>query len=58
MITGKDDLLMALSEAFLMEKSTKIFYSDAAEKAINAEARSTFKYLSEWEGRHREESSL
>ncbi len=54
MVTGKEDLLMALSEAFLMEKGTKIFYSDAAEKSVNAEARNTFKFLSEWEGRHME----
>jgi hypothetical protein len=35
MITGKEDLLMALSEAFLMEKGTKAFYSEAAEKSVN-----------------------
>ncbi len=52
MITGREDLLTALSEAFLMEKGTKIFYEEAAEKAVNADARNTFKHLSEWEGRH------
>ena len=52
MVTGKEDLLAALSEAFLMEKGTKIFYEEAAEKSVNPEAQDTFKYLSEWEGRH------
>ncbi|RPI33921.1 MAG: hypothetical protein EHM54_10130, partial [Nitrospiraceae bacterium] len=52
MMTGKEDLLTALGEAFLMEKGTKIFYSEAAEKAVNADARKTFNYLAEWEGTH------
>ncbi|MCK5511675.1 MAG: ferritin family protein [Thermodesulfovibrionia bacterium] len=52
MITGKEDLLGALVEAFLMEKGTKEFYSQAAEKAVNAEAKKTFEELSQWEGKH------
>ncbi len=52
MMTGKEDLLAALGEAFLMEKGTKIFYAEAADRAVNADARNTFKYLSEWEGEH------
>ena len=52
MITGKEDLLGALVEAFLMEKGTKEFYSQAAEKAVNAEAKNTFEELSQWEGKH------
>ncbi|MBI5664659.1 MAG: hypothetical protein HZC49_06190 [Nitrospirae bacterium] len=52
MMTGKEDLLTALGEAFLMEKGTKIFYAEAAGKAANADARKTFDYLSEWEGQH------
>lgn len=52
MMTGKEDLLTALGEAFLMEKGTKIFYAEAADRAVNADARQTFNYLSEWEGQH------
>jgi rubrerythrin len=52
MITGKEDLLGALVEAFLMEKGTKEFYSQAAEKAVNTEAKNTFGKLSQWEGKH------
>ena len=52
MKTGKEDLLQALIEAFLMEKGTKEFYSLAAEKAVNPQVRKTFTELSEWEGKH------
>lgn len=52
MITGKEDLLTALIEAYLMEKGTRIFYSVAAEKAADPEARKMFEELSEWEERH------
>jgi rubrerythrin len=52
MITGKEDLLTALGEAFLMEKGTKIFYTEAAEWAVNEDARKMFNYLSEWEEEH------
>ncbi len=54
MLTGKEDLLQALIEAYLMEMGTKKFYSYAAEKAMNSEAKKTFRELSEWEGRHME----
>jgi rubrerythrin len=54
MITGKEDLLQSLMEAFLMEKGTHEFYSVAASKAISAEARRTFVDLAEWEERHME----
>jgi len=54
MITGKEDLLQSLMEAFLMEKGTHEFYSQASEKALNAEAKSTFKELAVWEERHME----
>jgi rubrerythrin len=54
MITGKEDLLQSLMEAFLMEKGTHEFYSVAASKAMSAEARRTFVDLSEWEERHME----
>jgi rubrerythrin len=52
MMTGKEDLLRALIEAFLMEKGTRIFYSTASEKAANSEAKKMFRELSDWEGQH------
>jgi rubrerythrin len=52
MITGKEDTLQALIEAFLMEKGTKEFYSSAAETAVNTDAKKTFRELSEWEEKH------
>jgi rubrerythrin len=52
MMTGKEDLLRALIEAYLMEKGTHIFYSGAAEKAANPDAKKMFSELSEWEERH------
>ena len=52
MMTGKEDLLRALIEAYLMEKGTRVFYSGAAEKAANPEAKKMFAELSDWEERH------
>lgn len=52
MITGKEDLLQALIEAYVMEKGTREFYSQAANRSINLEAKNIFKELSDWEGRH------
>ena len=52
MITGKEDLLQALIEAFLMEKGTNLFYSQAASKSENPEARKTFQALTVWEEKH------
>lgn len=52
MVTGKEDLLTALVEAYLMEKGTNIFYTHAASKAINPDAQRTFRDLSEWEEKH------
>jgi rubrerythrin len=52
MMTGKEDLLSALIEAYLMEKGTRIFYSGAAAKAVNPEARKMFGELSDWEEKH------
>ncbi|MDP2156792.1 MAG: ferritin family protein [Nitrospirota bacterium] len=54
MITGKEDLLKALIEAYLMEKGTNEFYTHAAEKAADASAKKTFKDLSAWEEKHME----
>lgn len=52
MISGKEDLLQSLIEAFAMEKGTREFYRGAAEKARNEDARKTFQHLSEWESHH------
>jgi rubrerythrin len=52
MMTGKEDVLSALIEAYLMEKGTRIFYSGAAAKAVNPEARKMFGELSDWEEKH------
>lgn len=54
MITGKEDLLTALIEAYLMEKGTNEFYAHAAEKAVHAAASKTFGELSRWEEQHME----
>ena len=54
MITGKEDLLQALIEAFLMEKGTHDFYAVASAKTVSPEARKTFSELSDWEERHME----
>ena len=54
MVTGKEDLLRALIEAYLMEKGTRIFYSSAAAKTANPAARKMFSELSDWEEEHME----
>jgi rubrerythrin len=54
MVTGKEDLLQSLIEAFLMEKGTREFYSMAALKAIHGDAKDMFKELSVWEEQHME----
>jgi rubrerythrin len=52
MISGKEGLLDALIEAFLMEKGTREFYAEATAKSVNPEVKKTFKQLSEWEEKH------
>lgn len=52
MVTGKEDLLNALIEAYLMEKGTRIFYSSASAKSLNPEAKKMFAELSDWEESH------
>lgn len=54
MITGKEDLLQSFMEAFLMEKGTREFYSQASDKALNEEARNVFRDLALWETKHME----
>ena len=51
MVTGKEDLLQALVEAYIMEKGTKEFYALAASKS-GEPAKKSFAALAEWEGRH------
>lgn len=52
MLTGKEDLLQALVEAYIMEKGTKEFYGQAASKSGSAEAKKTFADLAAWENKH------
>ncbi|RJQ47262.1 MAG: hypothetical protein C4538_05455 [Nitrospiraceae bacterium] len=52
MITGREDLMQSLIEAFLMEKGTREFYSHASEISKNAEARKMFSELAGWEAKH------
>ena len=52
MLTGKEDLLQALVEAFIMEKGTKEFYAQAAAKSGSSDAKRTFGELSQWETTH------
>lgn len=52
MITGKEDLIPALIEAYLMEKGTMEFYAYAFGKTLDQGAREIFLKLSEWEEKH------
>jgi len=52
MLTGKEDLLQALVEAYIMEKGTKEFYAQAASKSNTPEAKKSFTDLHAWENTH------
>lgn len=52
MITGKEDLIPALMEAYLMEKGTREFYIYASYQALDLSARAMFLNLSGWEEKH------
>lgn len=52
MLTGKEDLLRALVEVYLMEKGINQFYSKLSVKAQSPEARKTFTALANWEAEH------
>ncbi len=54
MLTGKEDLLQALMEAYLMEKGAKEFYSIASDGVKDLEAAKVFRELSLWEEKHME----
>ncbi len=52
MFTGREDLLQALVEAYVMEKGTWEFYTQASEKTNIPEAKNAFQKLCDWEERH------
>lgn len=52
MITGKEELLQAMIDAFIMEKGTSEFYTQASMKVIDSEARRAFGELARWEEEH------
>lgn len=52
MLTGKEDLLQALVEAYIMEKGTREFYTQAASKSTAAAAKKRFTELAAWENTH------
>jgi rubrerythrin len=52
MITGKEDLMQAMVEAFLMEKGTVEFYTAAASRARNPEIVEALRELAGWERKH------
>lgn len=52
MITGKEELLQAMVEAFIMEKGTNEFYTEASGKANDAGVNMAFTQLAAWELEH------
>ncbi len=52
MITGKEDMIDAIVEAYTMEKGTREFYDFASSKAILEYAKETFRKLRDWEETH------
>jgi rubrerythrin len=52
MPTGKEDLLQALVEAYIMEKGTREFYVQAAQKSSSGDAKKAFDELANWEQQH------
>lgn len=54
MVTGREDLLQALIEAFLMEKGTQEFYSRAAARTSNPRQKEMFLRLTGWEQDHKD----
>jgi len=52
MITGKEDLLQSMIEAFIMEKGTEEFYHDASMRTTDTEAKKAFSELASWEHDH------
>jgi rubrerythrin len=54
MVTGRENLLEALIEAFSMETGTKDFYDYAAKNVGEEKAAGQFKHLAQWENSHME----
>ncbi|MCL4491576.1 MAG: hypothetical protein M1510_06690 [Nitrospirae bacterium] len=52
MVTGKDDLIPAMIEAYMMEKGINQFYTELSVKAHSYEARKAFSELARWEAEH------
>lgn len=52
MLTGKEDLLQSIIEAFTMEKGTREFYQQAAIAVPEGPARNAFARLAGWEYEH------
>lgn len=52
MLTGKEDILQAIIEIYLMEKGINQFYTELSGKAKSAEARKAFTVLANWEAEH------
>ncbi len=52
MLTGKESLLEAFSEALSMEKGTREFYDYASHRAISGRTREIFEKLRNWEDSH------
>jgi len=52
MLTGKEDLLQAIIEIYMMEKGINQFYSELSGKAKSTETRKTFTNLANWESEH------
>lgn len=52
MLTGKEDIIRAITEALALEKGTKEFYAYAASKAKEGQVKDTFIALKDMEMRH------
>ncbi|HEB75732.1 MAG TPA: hypothetical protein ENJ04_05230 [Nitrospirae bacterium] len=52
MITGKEDLVEAIIEAYKLEKGTRDFYDFASTKAYTDYAKETLSKLRDWEETH------
>ena len=52
MLTGKEDIVRAITEALALEKGTREFYQFAATKVSNKSARDIFSVLRDMEERH------
>ena len=51
-MTGKEELIQAMIEAYMLEKGIHQFYAELSVKAKSAEARKAFGELARWEDEH------